>query len=123
MNIKNDLFINRIKEYFGDNYSLLLNNIENGLNKSFFLNLKKTDKNKILSLCDFKYEINELNDNVYNYEDISISKHIINDLGLIYPQDVASTIGAKYINKNSKLVLDFCAAPGGKSINILNNLD
>ena len=122
MNIKNKDFIENINKYFNNREEDFFNSLNN-IRKSFFLNTNKANKEKILSLIDFKIEESKMHNNVYYYEDISIGKTIINDLGLIYPQDSASALSSLFIDKNAKLVLDMCSAPGGKAINILNVLD
>ena len=122
MNIKNKDFIENINKYFNNREEDFFNSLNN-IRKSFFLNTNKANKEKILSLIDFNIEESKMHNNVYYYEDISIGKTIINDLGLIYPQDSASALSSLFIDKNAKLVLDMCSAPGGKAINILNVLD
>ena len=45
------------------------------------------------------------------------------DLGLIYPQELSATMPARVLSpKKGSLVIDMCAAPGGKSIDLLNIL-
>jgi len=120
----NEIFLERIKLYFKDNYEDYLKTLDNPRTHSFFLNTKKASKDTILSLVDFKYNKTKYNDLSYIHNNDNIGKTIVNDLGLIYPQNVESSLPAMVPTiKKNMLVLDMCASPGGKSINILNRLD
>lgn len=120
----NEIFLKRIKEYFKEDYDAYLNSLNEPRHHSFFLNTKKTNKENILSFIDFDYETSKYSDDSFIHNNESIGKTIAYDLGLIYPQNIESSLPAKLPTiKENMLVLDMCASPGGKSINILNRLD
>lgn len=124
MNTNKDIFYNNAKEYFGDNYDKFKKLLNEETTSSFFINEKKTNKENIFNLIDFEYKQSLLNDSTYYYKNDSIGKSKAYELGLIYPQDVESSLASKFVDiKDVKLVIDLCAAPGGKSINILNRID
>ncbi|MBQ1900629.1 MAG: RsmF rRNA methyltransferase first C-terminal domain-containing protein, partial [Erysipelotrichaceae bacterium] len=90
----------------------------------FFLNEKKADRKTILSLIDFPIKESPLSDQSFYYEHENIGKTIPYELGIIYPQEIGASLTSKYIDpEDIKTVVDMCAAPGGKTINILNRLN
>ena len=124
MNTKGkELFFNRCKEYFDKNYDEFINLLNNKPSSGFFLNEKKADREKIFSIVDFSYKSSKLTDKSFYCLDEAIGKTKAYELGIIYPQDIESSISANFVDTlNVKLAIDLCAAPGGKSINILNRL-
>ena len=125
MNTKNkELFLKNINDYFGkyaDRYIELMNE---SVRSAFFLNEKKASRDEIFELIDFKYESSSLTNKSFYYLDNSIGKSKAYELGLIYPQDIESSLPTTFIDTdNIRMAIDLCAAPGGKSINILNRLN
>ena len=120
----NELFIEQVKQYFKEDYLDYLDLLNKPYYQGFFLNTNKADKETIFNLIDFKYENNNYsNDSFYHHED-NIGKTKVYDLGLIYPQEIAASLTTNYINKDDiEYVVDMCASPGGKTINILNRLN
>lgn len=117
----NDKFIERTKLYFEDKYELFLNTLNNPKTQGLFLNTNKAKKEVIFELIDFNIIDSNLNPNGYYHENDNIGKSKAYELGLIYPQDVESSFSASLVKKDDvKLIVDLCAAPGGKSINFIN---
>ena len=120
----NNEFIERTKLYFKDRYSEYLQKLNEPCSQGFFLNTKKANKEDILRIIDFDYSNSELTDLSYYHNSDNIGKTKAYELGLIYPQEIAASLSSTFIdNSNIKTVVDLCAAPGGKSINVLNKLD
>lgn len=125
MNIKNkELFINNIKEYFKEDAEKYLSKLNEDSRAAFFLNEKKANRDDIFPLIDFKYEKSKYTNNSFYFLDDSIGKSKVYELGLIYPQDIESSLPISFVDtSNIKYAIDLCSAPGGKSINLLNKLN
>lgn len=122
--MNNELFFSRIKEYFGLDYTEYLNQLDKPNTQGFFLNTNKASKEDILSIVDFDYSVSKYTDKSFIHNCNNIGKTKAYELGLIYPQEIAASLPALYVDtKNIKTIVDLCAAPGGKSINILNKLN
>lgn len=120
----NNEFLKRVNEYFGIESNEYLKLLKNSCTQSFFLNTKKGSKEDILNLIDFDYFESSLTKNSFYHNCDNIGKTKAFELGLIYPQDIASSLSSTFISVNNiKTVADMCAAPGGKTINVLNKLN
>ena len=120
----NEIFEERINLYFDDQTDEFLSELNKPCTQAFFLNTKKADRDEILSLIDFPYKASEYTDDSFYHENDNIGKTKAYELGLIYPQEIAASLTSKFIDtKDVSLVVDLCAAPGGKTINVLNRLN
>lgn len=120
----NKEFEDRTKLYFKDRYSEYLNELSKPCTQGFFLNTLKANKDDILSIIDFNYSKSKLTDCSFYHNCDNIGKTKAYELGLIYPQEIAASLSSTFIDTNNiKTLVDLCAAPGGKTINVLNKLD
>ncbi len=124
MNTKNkEEFLNRAKLYFEKDYDKFVSLLDNKPSSGFYINEKKTSRTNIFEIIDFDYKKSNINDKSYYCLSDSIGKSKAYELGIIYPQDVESSLPLSFINaSNIKTAIDLCAAPGGKSINALCKL-
>ncbi|MBQ2656576.1 MAG: RsmF rRNA methyltransferase first C-terminal domain-containing protein [Erysipelotrichaceae bacterium] len=117
----NEVFEKRVKEYFGDKSDLFMSCMKEPCTQAFFINEAKADPETIFSLIDFPYSESKLSKESYYHSHDNIGKSKTYELGLIYPQEIAASLTSKYVDPTGiHLIVDMCAAPGGKSINILN---
>ena len=116
-----NLFLDRLKSYFPNDYERFIELLNEKPYQGFFLNTNKANKKDILKLIDFDYYKSDLTDDSFYHNNDNIGKSIAYELGLIYPQGIESSLTTKYINKKDiKTIVDLCSAPGGKTINALN---
>ena len=120
MKTTNDL-LDSLKDVFKDEYPLFLEKLEEDPKRSFFVSELYKGRDEILKMIDFEVSPNDLNPSVFSYQINNISSKPVYDLGLIYGQDLASSIVAlTFPEAEDPLIIDLCVAPGGKSIDIYN---
>ncbi len=119
----NELFLQRVKEYFKDDADAYLQSLNKPCTQAFFLNTEKASREEILSLIDFPYEGSVFTKDSFYHHNDNIGKSRAYELGLIYPQEIAASLTSAFVNtEDVNLIIDLCAAPGGKTINILNRV-
>lgn len=118
-----ELFEERVKEYFGEDSSGFMELLKQPCTQGFFLNTKKMEREKISDIIDFPYQENGYSSDSFYHNEENIGKTKAYELGLIYPQEIAASLTTESIDKKDvSIVVDLCAAPGGKTVNILNRL-
>ena len=118
-----ELFEERAKEYFGEDSSRFMELLKQPCTQGFFLNTRKMKREGILDLIDFPYRKSGYSSDSFYHDEANIGKTRAYELGLIYPQEIAASLTTEHVEKeNVSVVVDLCAAPGGKSVNILNRL-
>ncbi|MBR2534113.1 MAG: RsmF rRNA methyltransferase first C-terminal domain-containing protein [Erysipelotrichaceae bacterium] len=118
-----ELFEERVKEYFGEDGSRFMELLKQPCTQGFFLNTRKMDRHRILDLIDFPYQKNPYSSDSFYHNEENIGRTKAYELGLIYPQEIAASLTTESIDaENVSLIVDLCAAPGGKTVNILNRL-
>ena len=120
----NELFQNRARSYFGEKADRFLELLNTEASQGFFLNTDKADREEILKEIDFPIEKSDLTDDSFYHNETNIGKTRAYELGLIYPQEIAASLTVRYADlKDVKVIVDLCAAPGGKTIGIMNRMD
>lgn len=116
-------FINRTKDII-PRYEEFIDSFNQSNKKGISVNTKKISIDEFIKL--FPYKITKIpytTNGFYLDEDFKIGNHPYHHAGLFYSQDPAAQAPINSINvKNTWRVLDLCAAPGGKSIQLANKL-
>ena len=115
-------FKNRMKILLKDNYQSFINSFDDSEVKAIRINTNKISVEDFIKLNPFKIEkIPYTSDGFYIEE--SLGNHPYHHAGLFYIQDPAAMVPANTISLESDyVVLDLCAAPGGKSGQIASKL-
>ena len=120
-------FFNSLKTYLNDKeIEALSNSLKEESKHALLLNKEKMNEETLLSLFPHleKHPIVK-NAYLYNKNEYDLGKSIYHALGCFYLQEPSAVIPAYLLNpKPGELVLDLCAAPGGKSMQaslLMNN--
>lgn len=117
-------YLNSMKDLLDDEYDDYLASFNKPSVKGLRVNTSKISINDFLNA--FPYELEKVpwcSDGFY-YNDDSISKHPFYYAGLFYLQEPSAMLPAEILPiENGDIVLDCCAAPGGKSLKLLNKLN
>lgn len=113
-------FIQQMKEILNDEFEVFLNSYNMPAKKALRLNREK-DLN--LQKMPFLQDKVPWCDDGYYYSEERPGKHVYHEMGLYYIQEPSAMAVVEELNvENSDLVLDLCAAPGGKSTQIASKL-
>ena len=112
------LYYKIIKEVFKDRADALIKKLNEPFHRSFIINALKASYTDLKDLLDFEaYPTSE--EMVYDFDIDDIGKRKAYILGLLYPQERSAIMTHKLIKDHpAKLIVDLCAAPGGKTIDL-----
>ena len=116
-------FEKRMKALLGDEYESYLASLEQPPQKAFRVNTRKISLQEFSSIDEFSSgKISYVENGFYlDYE--KIGNHPYHHAGMLYVQEPAAMMPAECIDIDPDLVvLDMCAAPGGKSTQLKNKL-
>jgi len=117
-------FTEKMKDLLGDNYDNFISSLDNPEQKAITVNFNKITHEDFEKLADFEYTPIEDISNGYYVNSFKFGKHILTHAGIIYSQEPSAMYPVELLNINENdLVLDMCASPGGKSIQILEKLN
>lgn len=120
-----EIFLKKMEELLGDDFPAFLDSMEKEPFRGLRVNTLKCEKEKLLSLIDFKTEQTPFCDCGY-YIDNSVAhigSHPFHHCGAIYMQEPSamSAVTMLSVEKGDR-VLDLCAAPGSKTTQIAQAL-
>ena len=119
-----DSYLNKMKTLLKDEYDDYLASFNHKPYKGLRVNTNKTNINDFLNIFPFELKPIPWTSDGFYYEDDEVSKHPLFYAGAYYIQEPSAMLPGELlpIDEND-LVLDACAAPGGKSLKILNKLN
>ena len=114
-------FLDRMKNLLQDEYKDFVKSYDNRSVKSFFVNNNKISNKDFEKIC--KWNITSyLNGYVIN-EELKVGKSIEHHAGMIYMQELSAMMPVSFLPlTGDEIILDMCASPGGKSIQLANRL-
>ncbi len=117
------IFLDRMKNILKDEYDDFIKSLEKPSVKAFYLNNKRKNA---LAFLDTKYISKHpiiSNGYYFDYENYPLGKSPYFLSGLFYIQEPSAMLVSHILNvKEDDYVLDMCAAPGGKTCAIANQL-
>ena len=116
-------FKDRMKLLLKDKYDEFINTYNNPNVKSIRVNTNKISVEAFLEINPFKLTPIPYTKDGFYVEESSLGNHPYHHAGLFYVQDPAAMMPVNCLEiQPNWLVLDLCAAPGGKSIQIASKL-
>ena len=112
-------FSNHLKTYLNaEEISSLLDSLNKNSQHALLLNTEKLSEDKLLSLFpNLKRHPIVKNAFIYDKDEYDLGKSVYHELGCFYLQEPSAMLPAYLLSPNEKdVVLDVCAAPGGKSM-------
>lgn len=118
-------YLTNMHELLKDEYDEYLNSFNSSRYYGLRVNTNKISVEDFLSICPFKLTpIPFIPDGFYYEEDDKPAKHPYYYAGLYYLQEPSAMLPAEVLPiDEGDLVLDACAAPGGKSTKLANKLN
>ena len=119
-------FLERMKRILSatkDSYDEFLQSLNKTEQKGIYVNTNKIDLQNFIKLADFNLEKILYEKNGFYIDNIKLGHHPLHHAGAFYVQDPSAmfTVNAHKFNGDEK-VLDMCASPGGKTIQIANRI-
>ena len=118
-------FRNRIKTQLGDEYDAYMNCLDQGMHHGLRVNTNKISVEDFLKISPFELKPVPWTTNGFYYDDKACtpSRHPYYYAGLYYIQEPSAMASASILPvEDGDVVLDICAAPGGKSTELAAKL-
>ncbi len=116
-------FLSRMRGILGDEYEDFISALNRLDEKAIYVNTNKISVDKFLSIIDFNVEKILYEKNGFYIDNVKWGRHPLHHAGAFYIQEPSAMFTVNAYNfKGNELVLDMCASPGGKSIQIANRL-
>ena len=116
-------FLNKMQQLLGDEFENFEQSLNKKSQKSLIVNENKIDIKTFKDIVDFSIEQIAYEKAGFYIDDEKRGRHPLHHAGAFYLQEPSAmfTVNA-YKFKGNEKVLDMCAAPGGKTIQIANRI-
>ena len=109
-------FKDRMKVLLGNDYENFINSFSKSEVKSIRVNTEKIEVEDFIKIAPFEIEKIPYTLDGFYVNEVGLGNHPYHHAGLFYIQDPAAMMPANLIDLDEDMiVLDLCAAPGGKS--------
>ena len=117
-------FKSKMQNLLGNDYDKFIESLNEQIEKAITINTNRIDMETFSELSDFQYTPIPDIPNGYYVKNLKYSRSLLSHLGLIYSQEPSAMYPVELLDvKKNDIVLDICAAPGGKSTQILEKLN
>lgn len=119
-----EAFLERMKGYLGEEYSAFVSSYDLPVTKGIRVNELKCNPQKLIDLMPIKLLPSPFcSDSFYSEEEIKVGFNPLHSAGAFYSQEPSASVPVELLDpKPGDLVLDMCAAPGGKTTQIASKL-
>lgn len=116
-------FLSRMERILGDRYADFLASLDQPLEKAIYVNQNKISVEDFCKICDFSLEKIPYETAGFYVDGEKRGRHPLHHAGAFYIQEPNAmfTVNAHKF-RGDELVLDLCAAPGGKTIQLANRI-
>lgn len=122
MNV-NEVFLLKMKDILGNEFEDFRESLNRPIQKSIYVNENKIPLEKFKQLVDFNLEQIPYERCGFYVDNDKKGRHVLHHAGAFYLQEPSAMFTVNAHNfKGNERVLDLCAAPGGKSIQIANRI-
>ncbi len=119
----NNNFLKRMQCLLGSDYPAFLDSFNKAEQKGIYVNNHKMDTKKFCDIIDFEIEPIPYESSGFYVDNSKKGKHPLHHAGAFYVQDPSAMFTVNALKfRGDEIVLDMCAAPGGKSIQIANRI-
>ena len=114
-------FLIRMKNILPD-YDEFINSYNLSPVKSFFINQNKILSDRFLDICN--WQIEKCAEGYKLLDDVKVGRTAEHHCGMIYMQELSAMMPVNFLPLNDDdWVVDLCASPGGKSIQVANKVN
>ncbi len=116
-------FLKRMRTILGEKYDSFLSSLNEPEQKGIFVNNHKISTENFTKIADFPLSPIAYEKSGFYIDNLKLGKHPLHCAGAFYVQDPSAMFTINSLNfKGNEVVLDLCASPGGKSIQIANRI-
>ncbi len=117
-------FLDRMEKYLGEEFDAFVSSYDLPVTKGIRVNELKCTPEKLIDLMPIKlFPSPFCSDSFYSEEEIKVGFNPLHSAGAFYSQEPSASVPVELLDpKPGDLVLDMCAAPGGKTTQIASKL-